>query len=155
MLWSTSQLAIQRCRSCHGLETVSAARPVPDDIGCQVLTDHSISVGAGWGDSRERLIKGVDECDTGTHASTGASQTMALCDTGAPWWRCWARNEQTAREGGPAREKALELARAASGRVDEAGKGVQSSAAVRQARLTRNVVTTPADYSTISEPAQD
>ena len=133
---------------------VSAARPVPDDIGCQVLTDHSISIGAGWGDSRERLIKGVDECDTGTHASTGASQTMALCDTGAPWWRCWAMNEQTAREGGPAREKALESARAASGRVDEAGEGVEASAAARQAWLTRNVMTTQADYGAISEPAQ-
>jgi hypothetical protein len=139
----------------------SAARPVPDDIGCQVLTDHSSSVGAGLGESRERLIEGIDECDTDTHASTGASQTMALCDTGAPWWRCWARNEQTAREGGPAREKALELSRAASGRVDEAsgrvdeaGEGLGASAAARQARLTRNVVTTQADYGAISEPAQ-
>ena len=65
---------------------VSAARPVPGDIGCQVLTGFSSSVGAGLGGSRERLIKGMDEGDTGTHASTGASQTMVLCDTGAPWW---------------------------------------------------------------------
>ena len=63
-------------------------------------------------------------------------------------------NEQTAREGGPAREKALESARAASGRVDEAGEGVEASAAARQAWLTRNVVTTQADYGAISEPAQ-